>query len=120
MHTDNTRIRRALVVPGALALVLALGACQGKERDTGADRPSDGWSEGADGNRNKEIQADEAQQKKWREELLEYAKCLRENGWKDAPDPDASGAWGYDGEATPEMEKAQEACREVLKNWNMG
>jgi hypothetical protein len=53
------------------------------------------------------------------EKFQEYAKCMRENGLPDFPDPDADGRFRFeDGKApdpdTPEVKAANEECDEHL------
>jgi nitrous oxide reductase accessory protein NosL len=46
---------------------------------------------------------------------FEFAKCMRENGVEDYPDPGADGTILYDGDPDPaEFESAQENCRDIL------
>jgi hypothetical protein len=48
-----------------------------------------------------------------KEKLPELAKCMRENGVKDFPDPGADGSIQYYGHS-PEFTSAQEKCRDIL------
>ncbi|MFJ7209939.1 hypothetical protein ACIQWR_41305 [Streptomyces sp. NPDC098789] len=108
---------KALLATGAVVLAISLAACDGGAKKVDGARPSDGWSADANGNRNKKVEgADEAQKKKWSEELLQYAQCLRKNGFKEAKDP-VDGAYLDQTPDTPEKLKAQEACKDVLKGW---
>jgi hypothetical protein len=47
-----------------------------------------------------------------RENSLEFAECMRENGVEDFPDPDDAGIIQYYGE-DPEFTSAQENCRHL-------
>lgn len=47
--------------------------------------------------------------------LPEFARCMRDNGVEDFPDPDADGVIKFHGGAdTPEFRSARETCRAVL------
>jgi hypothetical protein len=49
-----------------------------------------------------------------REDSLEFAECMRENGMEDFPDPDAAGIIQYYGDPDPaEFAAANEACRHL-------
>jgi hypothetical protein len=50
-----------------------------------------------------------------REQALEFAQCMRENGVPDFPDPDAEGRFseGEHDSDDPALRAAQEACREL-------
>jgi hypothetical protein len=50
-----------------------------------------------------------------REQALEFAQCIRENGVPDFPDPDPSGRFteGDHDQNDPALRAAQEACREL-------
>ena len=47
------------------------------------------------------------------EKLPELARCMRENGVEDFPDPGADGSIQYYG-GSPEFTSAQEKCRDIL------
>jgi hypothetical protein len=51
-----------------------------------------------------------------RGQAFAYAKCMRENGVPDFPDPDADGRFrgaGHEAAGDPKFQAAQEACREL-------
>jgi hypothetical protein len=51
-----------------------------------------------------------------RGQALAFAKCMRENGVPDFPDPDASGRFrgvGHEAQGDPKFQAAQEACRDL-------
>jgi hypothetical protein len=61
-----------------------------------------------------------AQSDQLQAQVLEYAKCMRENGVPDFPDPDFSGAGvqmqlppGVD-QNSPQFQSAQQACQDIL------
>lgn len=53
-----------------------------------------------------------------RGKVLEYARCMRANGLKDFPDPDASGALQMNGDVinptSPQFQKAQRKCGHLM------
>jgi len=51
-----------------------------------------------------------------RGQALAFAKCMRENGAPDFPDPDASGRFrgvGHEAQGDPKFQAAEEACRDL-------
>jgi hypothetical protein len=53
--------------------------------------------------------------------LPEYAKCMRDNGVKDFPDPDDKGIIEYRGEKdSPEFKSAKEKCRALRPEGGRG
>jgi hypothetical protein len=49
-----------------------------------------------------------------RQQALDFAQCMRDNGVPDFPDPDASGQFrglGHEQQNNPKFQAAQEACR---------
>jgi hypothetical protein len=48
-----------------------------------------------------------------KEKLSELARCMRENGVEDFPDPGADGSIQYYGDS-PDFTSAQERCRDIL------
>jgi hypothetical protein len=78
----------AAAVLGALALVTACGSSSSDEAAPAADR----------------------------DQALEFAQCMRDNGVPDFPDPDADGRFrgvGHEAEGDPTFRAAQEACRDL-------
>jgi hypothetical protein len=53
------------------------------------------------------------------QERRELAKCMRENGVEDFPDPDANGAIIYNGD-DPDMASAREKCHDGSGNESPG
>jgi hypothetical protein len=61
--------------------------------------------------------------------LLEYAQCMRDNGYEDFPDPDISdamddpdsgGPFGDIDEESPEFQAADEVCQDILAGIDSG
>jgi hypothetical protein len=61
--------------------------------------------------------------------LLEYAQCMRDNGYEDFPDPDVSaamddpdsgGPFGDIDEESPEFQAADEVCQDILAGIDSG
>jgi hypothetical protein len=86
-----------------IALVALIGAgCSDAPAETGG---GGGENAAAESSPNPEL----------KEKLPEFAKCMRENGVQDFPDPDGQGVIRFHGDAhTPEFESARENCRDLL------
>ena len=51
-----------------------------------------------------------------RDQAIAYARCMRDNGVADFPDPDSEGRFrglGHEQQDTPQFRAAQEACRDL-------
>lgn len=60
--------------------------------------------------------SDEAAPAAEREQALEFAQCMRDNGVPDFPDPDVNGRLrgpGHEAGGDPKFRAAQEACRDL-------
>jgi hypothetical protein len=95
----------------AIALVALIGAgCANAPAESGSGRGGGG---NAAGDENAAAEAGPNPERKGK--LSEFAKCMRENGVEDFPDPDDEGIIRYHGGTDrPEFESARENCRVVL------
>ncbi len=91
----------------AVALVVLIGAgCSNAPGGTGSGGDQDDPAEAA---------SDPAVLQALQEKLPEYAKCMRENGVEDFPDPGADGTIQYYGNSDPvEFKSASEKCDDLL------
>jgi hypothetical protein len=96
----------------AIALVALIGTgCSNALADTGG-----GGGENAAGHQNvagdQNAAAEVTPNPERKGKRFELARCMRENGVEDFPDPDANGIILYYGE-DPEFTSAQEKCRHI-------
>jgi hypothetical protein len=96
----------------AIALVALIGTgCSNAPAESGSGSGG-GDNENAAGNENAATEASPNPERKGR--LAEFAKCMRENGVEDFPDPDDNGVVQYYGAGDqPEYKSAQENCRHL-------
>jgi len=96
----------------AVALVALIGAgCSNAPAETGIGiGGGGGGGENAAGDQNAAAEATPNPEVK--EERFELARCMRENGVEDFPDPDGAGIIQYHGE-DPEFTSAREKCRHI-------
>jgi hypothetical protein len=91
----------------AIALVALIGAgCSNAPAETGG---------GGDQNAPAGATPNPAELQELQKKLPEYAKCMRENGVEDFPDPGADGTIQYYGDTDPqEFTSASEKCDDLL------
>jgi hypothetical protein len=94
--------RSPRLLAAALVALICTG-CSNAPADTGS-----GGDENAAGDQSAAAEADPGPEPK--EKRFELARCMRENGVEDFPDPDDDGIIQYHGE-DPEFGSAQEKCR---------
>jgi hypothetical protein len=94
---------------GRLVAAVALVALIG----TGCSNAPAGTGSGGDQNAPAGATPSPAELQELLEERRESAKCMRENGVEDFPDPDANGHVLYYGD-DPDMESASAKCDELL------
>jgi hypothetical protein len=92
----------------AIALVALIGTgCSNAHADTGSGGGGGGYAAG-DQNAAAEVTPNPERTEK----RFELARCMRENGVEDFPDPDDNGVILYYGE-DPEFKSAQEKCAHI-------
>jgi hypothetical protein len=110
-HTRRESMRRKLRPLAALAMVALIGAgCSNASSETGTD------SSGANKNATN------------RDKAVKFAECMRDNGVKEFPDPDASGRLTIDGvvngssldPSIPAWKGAIGACKDLQPSGFMG
>ncbi|GAA3966552.1 hypothetical protein GCM10023085_56260 [Actinomadura viridis] len=109
---SRVRARAGVLVTGMAAVALLAGACGGSDGDgndvatnpTASSSPAKGNGGPAKGDP--------------RTAALAYAKCMREKGVPQFPDPDANGGIAIDGskvpQDSPQFKNANEACKGLL------
>ncbi|GLZ14999.1 hypothetical protein Acsp04_52340 [Actinomadura sp. NBRC 104425] len=122
------RKNAGVVIAAVAALPLFLAACGGEDDSSGSAAPSKAAEQGtkpAAPGGEKVTQTNQPSGaplkpagKIDRAKVLEYSKCMRANGLKNFPDPDASGAIQMNGDlvdpASPEFQKAQQKCGSLM------
>lgn len=67
-----------------------------------------------------EGRASDSDKKKWASELRDYAKCMRENGVANMPDPDEEGGLTFPDDGTQETQRFKDAdakCHDKMKSF---
>lgn len=104
---------RAAAVVGVLALSLSLAACGGGDESNGVASLGGGGTQAQGAAQTADVAGDGDG------DPYEFAKCMRENGVEDFPDPDANGGFKVTPSSgvrldDPATEKALEACRDLM------
>ncbi|GAA4063714.1 hypothetical protein [Actinomadura miaoliensis] len=117
-----------VVIAAVAALPLFLAACGGGDDSSGSAAPSKPGTQGTTPATPGGQMVTQTNQpsgppqkpagKIDRAKVLEYAKCMRANGLKNFPDPDAAGALQMNGDlvdpASPKFQKAQQKCGSLM------
>jgi hypothetical protein len=101
---------RRMAPPGRLLAAVALVALTGTGCANAPAATGSGGGEIAAADQNPAAEATPNPEPK--EERFELARCMRENGVEDFPDPDDAGIIQYYGE-DPDFPSAQEKCRDI-------
>lgn len=100
-----------LLAAAALIALISTG-CSNTPAETGSGGGDPSTETGGDQNAPAGATPSPAELQELLEERRESARCMRENGVEDFPDPDANGHILYYGD-DPDMESASEKCDEL-------